>query len=71
MRNVLPGTGVSPSDPVFVSWAGQAMSSSLIGNQFALFFQCCFQRNLVEQQSRKITATLVRKSFVSKVILLT
>ena len=67
IRNLLPGTGVSLSDPVFVSLAGWAMSSSLIGDQFASFFQRATVCNLVEQQSRKITATLVRKSFVSKV----
>ena len=67
MQNLLPGIGVSPSDPVFVSWAGRAMSSSLIGDQFASFFQRATACNLVERQSRKVTATLVRKSFVSKV----
>ena len=67
MRNLLPDIGISPSDPVFVSWAGRSMSSSLIGDQFASFFQRATACNLVERQSRKITATLVRKSFVSKV----
>lgn len=42
------------------------MSSSLIGDKFASFFQRAAACNLVERQSRKITATLVRKSFVSK-----
>ena len=48
MRNVLAGTGDSLSDPVFVSWAGRAMSSSLIGDQFASFFQRATVCNLVE-----------------------
>ena len=52
-----------------LGWAGNVLITDR--KQFALFFQCCFQHNFVEQQSRKITATLVRKSFVSKVILLT
>ena len=51
----------------YLSWAGRAMSSSLIGDQFASFFQRATACNLVERQSRKVTATLVRKSFVSKV----
>ena len=67
MRNLLPGISVSPSDPVFVSWAGRVMSSSLTGDQIASFLQRATAFNLVEQQSRKNTAILVIKSFVSKV----
>ena len=38
-----------------------------MGDQFASFFQRATAFGLVERQSRKINATLVRKSFVSKV----
>ena len=67
VRNMLHGIGTSSSDPVFVSWAGRPMSSALVGDQFASFFQRATTCNLVERQGRKLTATLVRKSFVSKV----
>ena len=67
IRNLFPGISVSPSDPVFVSWAGRVMSSSLTGDQIASFLQRATAFNLVEQQSRKNTAILVIKSFVSKV----
>ena len=62
----IPWHSISPSDPVFVSWAGQVMSSSLTGDQIASFFQHAITFNLVEQQSRKNTAILVIRSFVSK-----
>ena len=61
MRNLLPGIAVSPSDPVFLRWAGRVTSSSLIGEQFPSFFQHATAFNLVERQSRKLTAALVRK----------
>ena len=65
-EEMLYGIGTS-SDPVFVSWAGHPMPSDLVGDQFASFFQHATTCNLVKRQGRKLTATLVRKSFVSKV----
>ncbi|XP_057311268.1 uncharacterized protein LOC130649081 [Hydractinia symbiolongicarpus] len=64
IRNKIPGVGVEPSDLVFISWSGRQMTSSMIGDQFNAFFQRATTKNLLE---RNITATLVRKSFVSTV----
>ena len=67
LRNGLPGIDESSSSPVFVSWYGKKMSSSLLGDQFASFFQRATEHNLIARRNRNITATLVRKTFVSKV----
>ena len=65
MRNKLPGVGMDKSDPIFVSWTGRKMSSSMVGDQFSSFFYKATNHNLIARKTRKITATLVRKSFVS------
>lgn len=67
IRNKIPGVGVEPSDLVFISWSGRQMTSSMIGDQFNAFFQRATTKNLLERNKRKLTATLVRKSFVSTV----
>ena len=67
IRNSLQGVGTDVSDPVFISWNGGQMSSSLIGDQFDAFFKRATTHSLIERKERKLTATLVRKSFVSKV----
>lgn len=43
------------------------MSSPLVGNQFSAFFHCATNCNFRERLARRLTAMLVRKSFVSKV----
>lgn len=63
LRNRLPGIDESSSSPVFVSWYGKKMSSSLLGDQFASFFQRATEHNLIARRNRNITATLVRKAF--------
>jgi len=67
IRNRLPGIDMSDDAPVFVSWSGRKMSSSLVGEQFSSFFQRATLHNLVDRKNRHLTTTLVRKSFVSKV----
>ena len=67
IRNNLDGIGKTDDDPVFISWSGRQMSSSLIGDQFNAFFQRATNKSLLERKQRKITTTLVRKSFVSNV----
>ena len=67
IRNRLPGIHESCFLPVFVSWYGKKMSSSLLGDQFASFFQRTTKQNLIAWRNGNITATLVRKTFVSKV----
>ena len=67
IRNRLPGIHESCFLPVFVSWYGKKMSSSLLGDQFASFFQGTTKHNLIAWRNGNITATLVRKTFVSKV----
>ena len=67
IRNRLAGIDYSTTAPVFVSWNGRKMSSSLLEDQFTSFFQRATQHNLVSRRNRHVTATLVRKSLVSKV----
>lgn len=67
IRNRLAGIDYSTTAPVFVSWNGRKMSSSLLGDQLTSFFQRATQYNLVSRRNCHITATLVRKSLVSKV----
>ena len=47
IRNRLPGIHESCFLPVFVSWYGEKMSSSLLGDQFASFFQRTTKHNLI------------------------
>ena len=67
IRNMLVGVTKSGESCVFLSWNGNTMSSALIGDQFSSFFQKATTCNLEERRKRKMTTTLVRKSFVSKV----
>ena len=41
-------------------------NESLLGDPFASFFQRTTEHNLIARRNRNITATLVRKTFVSK-----
>ena len=67
IRNRLAGVMISCESFVFLSWNGNKMSSALLGDQFSSFFGKATQTNLDKRQKRKLTTTLVRKSFVSKI----
>ena len=62
--NRLPG--INELSPVFVSWYGKKMSSSLLGDQFASFFQRATEHNLIARRNRS-KYSYFRKTFVSKV----
>lgn len=67
IRNQLPGISTLPDDPLFISWTGRKMSSSLLGDQFSAYFKRATKTDLEQRAVRKLTSTLVRKAFVSKV----
>ena len=54
---MLPGIANSPNDPVFVSWSGHYMASSMATSQMNLFWKAATNSNL----SSSINPTLVRK----------
>jgi len=65
IRNMLSGVGKHRNDKVFVSLSGKRMSSSLINDQWSAFFEKA-SGVVFRSKKRKVTATLVRKTFVSK-----
>ena len=57
IRNSLPGISVEDRDPVFVSWSGRRMDSTMVTTQLNQFWKIAVNKDL----SRAINPTLIRK----------
>ena len=58
IRNKLPGISTNKTDPVFVSWGGLKMDSSLVTTQFNTFWSVAVGK---KSSARAINPTIVRK----------
>ena len=67
-RNMLVRVIRSGQSCVFLSWNSNTMSSALIGDQFSAFLEKATSCTAIwkERRKRKMTMTLVRKSFNSE-----
>ena len=57
IRNSLPGISVEDRDPVFVSWSGRRMDSTMVTTKLNQFWKIAVNKDL----SRAINPTLIRK----------
>ena len=63
IRNSLAGISVEDRDPVFVSWSGRRMGSTMVTTQLNQFWKIAVNKDL----SRAINPTLIRKMMTTTV----